>query len=156
MKIVLTRFLLILVVITLIFPTSCWARKNVEFNNNPVMIIGKQKVKLEIADTEAKRKFGLMERRHLPENQGMLFVFEEPLRPAFWMKDCYISLDIIFIKDSKIVNLYTSVPPCEETPCPIYPSIELVDSALEVNAGFVKKHNVKINDTVTLKGLRLK
>ena len=133
--------------------TSCFAGKKEE---KPSIIIGNKVVALEIADTEAKRQFGLMKRKYLPENAGMLFIFDRPTKPVFWMKDCYIPLDIIFIRGSKIVNMYTSVPPCKEIPCEKYPSIELVDKVLEVNAGFAKKNNVKINDTVKFKGFRLK
>lgn len=145
--------LIVVFSITLLLPTSCRAEKKID---KPSVIIGGQVVTVEIADSEAERMQGLMGRKHLSENAGMLFIFDEPLKPVFWMKDCFIPLDIIFIRNARIVTIYTSVPPCKIFPCEKYPSLETVDRVLEVNAGFVKKHNVKINDIVKYKGFRLK
>lgn len=145
--------LIIILCFLISFSTSCLAKKIID---KPSVVIGNQIVSLEIADTAAKRQRGLMERKSLPDNHGMLFIFDEPTKPVFWMKDCFISLDIIFIKDSKIVNMYQSVPPCQQFPCEQYPSVEFVDRVLEVSAGFTKKHNVKINDKVEFVGFRLK
>lgn len=122
--------------------------------DGPTVIIGDQKVQVEIADTNAKRRVGLMQRKHLGENKGMLFILESPQYPVFWMKDCFISLDIIFINEDKVVQIYNSVPPCKENPCPQYPCVKLADKALEVNAGFTKKHNIQIGDTLQYKGFR--
>jgi hypothetical protein len=130
------------------------ASKTDKVYDRPVAIINDKVIELEVADTPEKRRWGLMQRKHLPENQGMLFVFENPQKAVFWMKDCFISLDIIFLKGNKIVNMYTRVPPCEEEPCELYPSIEFVDKVIEVNAGFADKYNVKINDTVEVRGIK--
>jgi uncharacterized membrane protein (UPF0127 family) len=121
----------------------------------PSVLIGGKLIKLEIADTPAKRQTGLMARKHLDSDRGMLFIFEEPQKPVFWMKDCYISLDIIFIRGNNITGFYTSVPPCRSEPCDLYPAVELNDKVLEVNAGFIEKNNVKINDKVEFKGFKL-
>ncbi len=123
--------------------------------DSPMAVIDGTKVKIEIADTVEKRKNGLMLRKFMPKNNGMLFIFDKLEKPVFWMKDCFIPLDIIFIRNNKIVNMYHSVPPCKEDPCELYPSIEYVDSALEVNAGFAQKHKIKINDKIEIKGLSL-
>ena len=61
--------------------------------------IGDKKYKVEIADTPEKQEKGLMGRKSLPENQGMLFIYDEPQDLSYWMKDTLISLDIIFIDD---------------------------------------------------------
>ena len=135
--------------------TGCPAKKAAEVINKPSVKIGGEVVTVEIADTQAKRTAGLMTRKHLAPDAGMLFIFDEPTEPVFWMKDCFISLDIIFIKGNKIVNMYTDVPPCpEDTICDQYPSAAVVDKVLEVNAGFAKKHDVKINDEVEFVGFR--
>lgn len=126
----------------------------IQADNGPTVIIGKAKVQVELADTPAKRRVGLMERRHMDKNKGMLFVFEQVEKPVFWMKDCYIPLDIMFINNNRIVQFYESVPPCKEDPCPLYPCVENVDKALEVNAGFIRKHNIKIGDTIKFAGFR--
>lgn len=145
----------LLFIISLVSTEALSAKKTTKKFDQPSMIIGGEVIKLEIADTEAKRKAGLMARKSMPDNAGMFFIFDEPSKPVFWMKDCYFPLDIIFIRNSKIVHIYTSVPPCKIFPCELYPSVETVDSALEVKAGFVKKHKIKINDKIILKGFRL-
>lgn len=120
----------------------------------PSMSIGSTSVKLEIADTNAKRQAGLMARKSLPPNQGMLFLFDKQEKPVFWMKDCLIPLDIIFIRKGKVVLIYKNLPPCKVEPCEYYPSVEFVDSVLEVNAGFADKHGIKINSPAKAFGIR--
>lgn len=55
---------------------------------------------VEIADTDAERARGLMYRRELADDAGMLFLFEEPGRRSFWMRNTYVSLDIIYIDEN--------------------------------------------------------
>lgn len=141
--------------LVLILPTSCKANHKFDNVKTPSVVIGGELVKVEVADTPETRKNGLMNVKYLPPNNGMLFIFEEATKPVFWMKDCFISLDLIFINDDKIVNIYTSVPPCTTFPCELYPSVDFADKVLEVNGGFAKKHDVKINDKVEFKGFRL-
>ncbi|MGD9581656.1 MAG: DUF192 domain-containing protein [Vampirovibrionia bacterium] len=152
----LLNIIIILLISTVVFlPLACQAKQKPVEVKTPSVLIGGKLISLEIADTEETRKNGLMNRKFLPENKGMLFIFDEVTKPVFWMKDCFISLDIIFLKDGKIVNIYSSVPPCKTFPCELYPSIDYCDKVLEVNAGFTKKNNVKINDKVEFKGFGL-
>ena len=97
---------------------------------------------VEIADDPEERSVGLMNRESLPPDQGMLFMFNaaEPL--TFWMKDTLIPLDIIFFDAQGNVIGSDSMVPCEEDPCLRYTSSGPATSALEVNAGFVKTHNI--------------
>ncbi|MFB6182833.1 MAG: DUF192 domain-containing protein, partial [Candidatus Nanohaloarchaea archaeon] len=66
------------------------------------------KITLEIADTREERKKGLMFRKSLKNNHGMLFIFNKSANRTFWMKNTYIPLNIIFINENltivKIVN----------------------------------------------------
>jgi len=72
--------------------------------------VGKALV-LELADTPQKRELGLMYRKQLAPNHGMIFVFPEEAVQSFWMKNTYISLDMIFLnKDLKVVGILESVP----------------------------------------------
>lgn len=77
--------------------------------------IGDKKYKVEIADTSEKQEKGLMGRESLPEDQGMLFIYDEPQDLSYWMKDTLISLDIIFIDDDmEVVSVKQGQPMSEE------------------------------------------
>ena len=72
---------------------------------------------LEIANTEKSREQGLMDRKTLAPNTGMLFVFDRNVPHTFWMKNTYLSLDMIFLNEHKcIVGLVKSAEPLTETP----------------------------------------
>ena len=106
-------------------------------------------IDVEIADTDAKRQKGLMYRENLPENQGMLFIFEYEAPHRFWMKNTLIPLDIIWIHQGKVVDVSLDVanPYGNEEPKVVYP-IEPADLVLEVNAGWARTHQIKIGDMV--------
>jgi len=102
----------------------------------------------EIADTESKRRLGLMFREGLPENQGMLFVFEEEERQSFWMKNMKFPLDIIWIsKDKLIVEIKSNVLPCRDSCESIVPQTK-AKYVLEVNADFLERNRIEIGDRV--------
>ena len=114
---------------------------------------GKNIVKLEVASTEAAITKGLMFRTSLPEDSGMVFLFNPPRAVNFWMYHTLIPLDMLFVKDGKIVKLFEQVPPCKsEDPhgCPDYPNGPgiNVSEVIEVNGGYAKRHGVKEGDTV--------
>jgi len=102
-------------------------------------------LKVEIAKTEEERALGLMFRHSLPENRGMLFIFEKEEYQSFWMKNCFFPLDLIFMdKNGKIVDIKENFEPCKDDPCPSYKSKEKAKYVLEVNGGFCKKNNIKV------------
>lgn len=73
--------------------------------------------RIEIADTPAERATGLMNRKALAPDAGMLFVYDKPGHPFFWMKDTLIPLDMIFLApDGRISRLYANALPLDETP----------------------------------------
>jgi uncharacterized membrane protein (UPF0127 family) len=105
-------------------------------------------IRVEIADTYEKRKAGLMFRESLPENQGMLFIFDSEDYYSFWMKNMRIPLDIIWIdKDKRIVDIKADVPPCKDS-CEGLPSNAKAKYILEVNVGFAERNGIKIGDEV--------
>ena len=114
-------------------------------------------VRAELAATEAEREHGLMQRTFLGATDGMLFVFDAPGLHAFWMKDTLIPLDMLWLDASgKVVSIAESVPPCKTPECPTYPPKAAASYVLEVNAGFAKKHAVRVGDTVAVTGIDLK
>jgi uncharacterized membrane protein (UPF0127 family) len=114
-----------------------------------VVFPDKTRVAVEIADTDALRQRGLMFREKLGPAEGMVFLFDEPGYHAFWMKNTLIPLDMIWLDATqRIVGLLEWVPPCKADPCPSYiPSGDLIAaSVVEVQAGFIKRHGVKVGD----------
>jgi uncharacterized membrane protein (UPF0127 family) len=111
-------------------------------------------VSLEVARTEPERSRGLMYRATLPEKAGMIFLFERPGVYPFWMKNTLIPLDIFWTDTSgRIAWIAESVPPCTADPCPEYPPKAVAQYVIETNAGFAKRHGVKVGDVVTLRNL---
>lgn len=93
--------------------------------------IGDKKYEVSLASTEEEREQGLQGREKLKEDEGMLFVYEEPQTVSFWMKDTEIPLDIIFIDDEfEVISIHRGVP-MDETPI----TERNVLLVLEVNEG---------------------
>lgn len=110
------------------------------------------KINVEIADTEAKRKKGLGGRQSISSDEGMLFVFEQKGKYPFWMKGLSYSLDFIWIRDDKVVDIQENVQPPtpgqSDSSLPIYESKEEIDKVLEVSGGTAKRLNIKIGDSI--------
>ena len=111
-------------------------------------------VSLEVARNEPERSRGLMHRTSLPERAGMIFLFDRPGIYPFWMKNTLIPLDMFWTDTTgKVVWIAESVPPCQADPCPEYPPKAVASYVIETNAGFAKRHGVKVGDVVTLRKL---
>jgi len=111
--------------------------------------VGSVPLWIEIADDEAMRARGLMFRRELPEDEGMLFVFEYPHRLSFWMKDTHLPLDIAFLSDDlRILNI-EAMRPLDEGPR--YVSRGPARYAVETNQGWFNKNGVKPGDTLSFR-----
>ena len=108
-------------------------------------------VKLEIADTDAKRSKGLMNREKLENNRGMVFVFRPKRKVTFWMKDTLISLDMIFIDKGKIVKVIKDAIPNQIDI--LYHSDFEVTEVVEVNSGFVDTHMINVGDRIKFKNI---
>jgi uncharacterized protein len=107
-------------------------------------------VAVEIADTPASREYGLMFRKQVDEDAGMIFVFKAPQHLEFWMKNTVIALDMIFAdSNGKIVGIVRNAEPFSE-------AIDSVDGdsqyVLEVNGGFCDRHGVKPGDKLRFVG----
>ena len=103
---------------------------------------------VELAATPAARACGLSHRDHLPQDNGMLFIFPDPRPLTFWMKDTRIPLAIAFLDDSgEIIEIQTMVPMQTE---PLYHSPRPAKYALEVNQGWFKRHGIETGDRVVL------
>ena len=103
-------------------------------------------MKVEVADTPDARAHGLMYRRDLSADAGMLFVFSTASEQTFWMKNTPLPLDMIFIgSDRHIVGIVADTRPFTTNPLGVSTPSQYV---LEVNAGFSAKHGVTTGNGV--------
>ena len=108
-------------------------------------------VAVEIADTPERQSLGLMYRKELGADAGMLFVFPHAQHLTFWMKTTVLSLDMIFIGDDRrVLGIVKDAVPFTTTPREVAGESRYV---LEVNAGFSDRHGVRPGDTVTFEGV---
>lgn len=108
--------------------------------------VGKVKYNLYISDTESKRMQGLSGVVSMPKNQGMLFIFEEPNTYGFWMKDMKFPLDMIFIRENKVVDLKENI--LESSFPQIYYPATAVDAVIELHTGQIQRTNIRIGDSI--------
>lgn len=109
-----------------------------------------KRISVEIADTPSERGQGLMGRETLPADAGMVFVFPEDVRGAFWMKDTLVPLSIAFYSaDGRILEIL-DMEPCAADPCPLYDPGVAYRGALEVNQGAFAGWGVSVGDRLRI------
>lgn len=109
---------------------------------------GMYRIDVQVATSDAQRQIGLMGRTAMPENEGMLFVFEQPATQCFWMRNTPLALTAAFIDDKGvIVNLADMAPQSEASHCSQRP----VPYVLEMNQGWFAKRKLKAGSII--KGL---
>ena len=108
---------------------------------------------IEVADTPEKRIKGLSGRENLPENVGLLFVYDKPGLYGIWMKDMNFPVDVIWLdKDFKVVNIAQNISP-DSFPQVFEPKAPAL-YILEVNTGFAEQNIIEIGDRVDLNIVR--
>lgn len=99
-----------------------------------------KQIDIELADNEEEREYGMMYRKSMDANTGMLFIMGAEAQQAFWMKNTYIPLDIIFIDNAKkVVSIQRNAQPLSEKNLPSEGPASLV---LEVTGGFSDQYNI--------------
>jgi uncharacterized membrane protein (UPF0127 family) len=104
------------------------------------LTISGHNITAEVASTDAERSQGLMHRRMLPENRGMLFVFPEPSLHAMWMVNTYVPLSVAFLDASGIIINIEDMTPHTQTP---HGAARAAKYALEANRGWFKKRAIQ-------------
>ena len=113
------------------------------------LTIGSTTITAEVASTPQEEEDGLSNRTGLAPGTGMLFVFDPPQEPGFWMKDMLFPLDIIYAaKDGTIVTIYANLAP-STYPQAYHPTAP-VAYVLEVPAGFAAAHNIALGDKIVV------
>lgn len=112
---------------------------------------GGKEISVEIVDTEKNKARGLMYRKEMPENHGMIFIFDQRRNHTFWMHNTCIPLDMLFIDDDGvIVGIEENVPTLDDSTFQVGCASRNV---LEVNAGFTRKFGVKAGQRIQYRGI---
>jgi uncharacterized membrane protein (UPF0127 family) len=113
------------------------------------LYIGSEKFTVEIADTVEKQVKGMMFRKNVPDDFGMLFIYNVEDYHGYWMKNCLVHLDIIYLnKGKQVVDIYINVPPCKEEPCKTYVTRVPAQYVLELRGNRSKEIKLKIGDSI--------
>ena len=126
-------------------------RPKAQFHDNIRLktLIGGVTLDTEVAKSDAKRNVGLSGRSGLSGSQGMLFVFNGYGKYAIWNKDMLFPIDVLWIKDEKIVDIYENMAATSaDSKNIIVAPKQDANFVLEVNAGFVKEHGIKVSDKI--------
>lgn len=120
---------------------SCWAQTSPQTELPRVTLsAGMHLIQAQVAQSPEQRAIGLMFRRDMPANEGMLFVFEQPSTQCFWMKNTLLPLTAAFVSDDgTIVNLEDMKPQTTDSHCSTKP----VRFVLEMNQGWFAKKGIK-------------
>lgn len=119
------------------------------------VIIGKEVIRVDVADTPSLQSKGLGGRKRLAPNEGMLFVYTEKGSHAFWMRGMFISIDIIWLDNRRVVHIERNVPPpppgTPESKLATYVSSSPANLVLELAAGRAKALGLKPGSQVTFR-----
>lgn len=104
-----------------------------------------QKLTAEVARTDPERMKGLMHRRILPENRGMLFVFPDVAKHSMWMMNTYVPLSVAFLDERGVIINIEDMEPLTQT---AHGAAKPAKYALEMNRGWFKKRGIKAGASV--------
>lgn len=111
-----------------------------------VTATGEHKIDVEIAETPEEKAVGLMFRRSVPENTGMLFPYETPHEVTMWMRNTYVPLDMVFIREDGVVHrIEARTEPLSER---TIASQGAVTAVLELAGGAAERLGLKPGDRV--------
>jgi uncharacterized protein len=124
-----------------VFSLCASAQESPQLNLQRIKIsAGMHQIDTQLATTPKQREIGLMNRPSMPAHEGMLFVFDEPTKQCFWMKNTLLPLTAAFVSDDgTIVNLEDMKPQTLEAHC----STKAVRYVLEMNQGWFVKRGIK-------------
>lgn len=118
------------------------------------IVLAQKTLKVEVAESDKQHEQGLMFRKNLGKDEGMLFIFKDESIRSFWMKNTLIDLSIgYFDKQKKLIDIQEmkAVTSILQQDIPVYPSNGLAMYALEMNAGWFKKNKIKLGEQFKIK-----
>ncbi|HAD81429.1 TPA: DUF192 domain-containing protein [Candidatus Edwardsbacteria bacterium] len=110
------------------------------------LTVGQSVLWVEVVDNPRSREQGLMFRKTMPGDEGMLFIFEYPQMQSFWMRNTYLPLDIAFISEQGVIINILTMKPLDEGPR--YRSLAPALYVIEANAGWFGQNGIKAGDQV--------
>ncbi len=122
------------------------AQEDIDFDEITIKI-NNNKLNVEYAQTFEQRARGLMYRKAMCEDCGMLFRFDEPKRASMWMKNTFIPLDVAFIDRNGVI---TDIKPLQPHDLTSVAASKQVQFALEMNQGWFADNNIKVGHKITL------
>lgn len=142
-----------LLLLVILLPLALLANNNRPLFSKKKIQVGNKIINVEVAKTPEESAYGLMFKRKLGENDGMLFIFssEQPL--SFWMKNTFVDLSIAYFDTRltliEIIDMKAAQSELQSH-FDSYPSSKPAQYALEMNKGWFKKNNVKTGDKLKL------
>lgn len=133
---------------TLLWPAASVSQNQGQPQKLPTteIMAGMHRIQAMVAQTPDERSTGLMHRKDMAPNEGMLFIFEQPATQCFWMKNTLLPLSAAFIQeDGRIVNIADMKPQSTESHC----SKEPVRYVLEMHQGWFAKRGLKAGSQLT-------
>lgn len=135
-----------LFLVFLVYSLDLWSKNSeILFKKGTLKIAG-HTLQVEIAESEEEHAHGLMFRKKMPANHGMIFIFKDSRMRKFWMKNTLIPLSIAYFDENQtLVDLKDMKPGTlvEDEFLPSYPSAEPAKFAVEVNQGWFRKKKIK-------------
>jgi len=107
-------------------------------------------IDLEVASTPMQKRIGLMQRTTLPPLRGMWFPFDQRQPLRFWMLNTLAPLDMVFIRDGRVMAIEADVPVCPALPCRGYGPSEPSDGVVELGAGEVRRLGIQVGDQINI------
>ncbi len=140
-------FHLVCVALLLLLSLPSFSQEGPQLNLQRIKIsAGMHQIDTQLAMTPIERQIGLMNRPSMPAHEGMLFVFEQPSKQCFWMKNTLLPLTAAFVADDgTIVNLVDMKPQVLDSHC----STKEVRYVLEMNQGWFAKRGIKAGSKLT-------
>lgn len=111
-------------------------------------IIADRAIGLEVANTPEEQATGLMFRTELPDDRGMLFPIAPARNVRFWMRNVFIELDMVFLREGVVQAIIPNVPPCLSETCPNYGPDVPVDGVIELRGGRAAQLGLKVGDRI--------
>lgn len=116
----------------------------------PLKLPSGRVLQVEVMVEDQDRAMGLMFRPSLPEDHGLLFLFDSVDFHGIWMKNCRFPIDIVWLDEARqVVHVAENTPPCKADPCPVYSPLRRAAYVIEINAGQAAREKLALGSKVS-------